>query len=196
MSAPDSPLQWTTPPAWAEGACAQIDAVLLDHAHLEKKAAASAMSLVSAYPEHDLLVRRCVRLAREELQHFQQVHQIIVARGLSMERDRGDPYARALIEEVRHPREERLMDRLLVFSLIEARSAERLALLGEALGEEEGDLKAFYTGLAKVESGHYRLFVELAEAHADPEAVAGRFQVLAGREAEIAARLPLGPRIH
>ena len=194
MSEAASVLRWPTPRAWAEAASADMDAVLLDHAHLEKKAAASAMSLVSAYPEHDLLVRRCVRLAREELQHFQQVHQLLVARGLSLGRDAGDPYAKALLAELRSPRDERLMDRLLVFSLIEARSGERLALLGEVLGE--GELRDFYTGLAKVESGHHRLFLELAEAYADPTAVAVRLEELAAREAEIAASLPVRARLH
>ncbi|MDF1564834.1 MAG: tRNA-(ms[2]io[6]A)-hydroxylase [Deltaproteobacteria bacterium] len=194
MSAEVQPLRWATPREWTEIAGRDMAAVLQDHAHLEKKAAASAMSLVSAYPEHDQLVRRCVRLAREELQHFQQVHALLLARGLPLGKDGGDPYARALLEEVRHPRDQRLLDRLLVFSLIEARSGERLALLGETLEDEE--LRAFYAGLAKVEAGHFRLFVELAESLFEPARVAERLEVLAAREAEIAAALPLRPRLH
>lgn len=192
--APLAPLRVATDPRWLPLALARFDEVLLDHAHCEQKAAASAMALVAAYPERSVLVRRCTRLAVEELRHFRLVHERIVARGGALDRDRGDPYARALLALARSGGEGRLVDRLLVAALIEARSHERLALLGDALPDPA--LAAFYRSLATAEAGHHRLFVELAEDVAGAAAAARRLDELADAEGRIVAGLPLEPRVH
>ena len=170
-----------------------MDAVLVDHAHCEKKAAASAMSLVVGYPEFEELVRRMSALAVEELQHFRAVYERIVQRGLVLARDQGDPYAQKLMALAR-ANQGRLTDRLLLFGLIEARSHERLELLATHL--EAPDLKRFYGDLAKAESRHAALFRELACLYDDPEAVDERLSELATVEANIVAALPIEPRIH
>lgn len=170
-----------------------MNAVLVDHAHCEKKAAASAMSLVAGYPECDELVRRMSALAVEELQHFRAVYERILERGLALGRDQGDPYAQKLMTLVR-PNRGRLTDRLLVFGLIESRSHERLELLATHL--ESPALRRFYGDLAKAESRHSELFRELACRYDDANAVSQRLNELARREAEIIAGLPLEPRIH
>jgi tRNA-(ms[2]io[6]A)-hydroxylase len=185
-------LRSATDPAWTTLAVARFDEVLVDHAHCEKKAAASAMALVAAHPESPRLVQRMARLAQEELRHFRQVHELIVARGLSLGRDPGDPYAQALLALVRTGARERRTDRLLVSALIEARSCERLGLLAGALPDPE--LRAFYARLARAEAGHTVLFGDLARED-DPGADA-RLAQLAEAEAGIVARLPLAPRIH
>lgn len=187
-------LQAPTPTAWLSVALADFDAVLIDHAHCEKKAAASALALVQAYPENSELVRRCVGLAQEELRHFRQVHRIIVKRGGTLQRDIGDPYAKALLATVRHGKQERCVDRLLVSSLIEARSCERLGLLGQGLSDTT--LAHFYRGLANAEAGHHRLFVDLARRVAPADEVGERLHELARMEASIMKALPVLPRIH
>src|SRR5437764_85366 len=121
-----------TPSAWVRLAAQRFDEVLVDHAHCEKKAAAQALSMVAAFPDVSGLPRAMARLAREEAGHLAQVLQLVERRGLRLGRDPGDPYAQALHEEVRHPRAERLLDRLLVAALIELRSQERLSLLAVA----------------------------------------------------------------
>lgn len=194
MRAAMLPLRSATDPAWLQQAVEKFDLVLVDHAHCEKKAAASAMALVSAYPDHDLLIKRLARLAHEELRHFRQVYDLISARGLVLGKDEGDPYAKELLALVRTTPKERRMDRLLVSALIEARSCERLELLGEALPDEA--LRAFYKRLAKAEGGHYTLFVDLAELYDEPARVQARLAELAEAEAAIVARLPIAPRIH
>ncbi len=183
-----------TDPRWLEVALAGLDRVLVDHAHCEKKAAATAMSLVSTYPEHDLLVRRLSALAIEELRHFRAVCERLRARGLGLGADPGDPYARELRGLVRAPREQRLLDRLLIAGLIEARSCERLALLGEHLSDPE--LAGFYAWLARAESGHATLFVELAQTLVAAAPVSERLAELTRAEAGIVAALPIEPRIH
>lgn len=186
-------LKSSSDPRWLATALADLDAVLVDHAHCEKKAAATALSLVAAYPDREHLVRRMSALAIEELRHFREVHERICARGLRLGRDPGDPYARGLMQRVRSGGGGRLTDRLLVAGLIEARSHERLQLL--AGGIADTGLAAFYAGLARAERGHARMFVELAERY-DPACAAARLGELARHEAELVAGLPLEPRIH
>lgn len=184
-----------TDPAWLPQALADFDRVLCDHAHCEKKAASSAISLLAAFPGKVKLVQRMARLAHEEIDHFRRVYDRIVARGLALGRDHGDPYAKALRKLVRHQHDEtRLTDLLLIGALIEARSHERLLLLAEGL--EDADLVAFYSELAKSEGGHARLFVDLAKEYADPAEVDARLAELTQAEAAIVATLPIEPRIH
>jgi tRNA-(ms[2]io[6]A)-hydroxylase len=183
-----------TDPRWVEVALAAIDRVLVDHAHCEKKAAGQALALVAAYPERSRLVERLSALAIEELRHFRAVHARLLARGLSLGRDPGDPYAQRLQRLARTVGDARLVDRLLVSGLIEARSCERLELLGARL--EDPDLAAFYARLARAEAGHARAFARLAASVAGPDATRERLTELAAREAEILASLPLEPRIH
>ena len=187
-------LKVKTAPQWIDLALANLPLVLLDHANCEKKAAATALSLVSAYPHLPELVRRCTRLALEELRHFEQVYALIQARGLTLTRDKGDPYAKALVKAARDPEQDRLVDRLLIAGIIEARSHERLDLLSNGL--EDPELVKFYRALATAEAGHARLFVGLAERFAKSEDVASRLDELLTIEAEIMESLPVEARIH
>ena len=135
-------LRVTTSADWLPGALAALDAVLVDHAHCEKKAAANALSLLQAYPEVPGLPAQMARLAREEATHLAQVLQWLERRGLALGRDQGDPYAQGLQALVRTSAKERQLDRLLVAALIEARSCERLGLLASGLPAGEALLFA------------------------------------------------------
>ena len=187
-------IETRTDPRWLAVALERFDEVLVDHAHCEKKAAATAMALVASYPERERLVRRMSALAIEELRHFRAVHQFMRARGIVLTRDEGDSYVRALLQCMRHAAEARMIDRLLVAGVIEARSRERLGLLGDALDDPE--LAAFYANLARVEGGHAELFVKLALHYGQPDETRARLAELTKAEAEILAELPIRPRIH
>ena len=89
-------LRQKTDPAWIPLALAHFDAVLVDHAHCEKKAAAHALSLLSTYSELPGLPKAMANLAREEARHLGQVVQLLEKRGLKLGRDPGDPYAKGL----------------------------------------------------------------------------------------------------
>jgi tRNA-(ms[2]io[6]A)-hydroxylase len=180
-----------TSPEWVELAVARFDEVLVDHAHCEKKAAAHALSMLAAFPREPGLPRAMARLAREEAGHLAQVLALMDKRGLSLGRDPGDPYAQGLQGQVRQPHGERLLDRLIVSALIEARSEERLRLLSENLPDAE--LRAFYARLAESEAGHESLFVRLARKQPGCEE---RLVELSRIEAELVRGLPVRAAIH
>jgi tRNA-(ms[2]io[6]A)-hydroxylase len=179
---------------WVAVALGDLDAVLSDHLHCERKAAQSALSMVRAYPDRPDLVAAVARLAHEETSHVVQVTQVLARRGARPRYDLGDDYVQALRRSVRKREPDRLIDNLLVFALIEARSAERLALLGEALPDPE--LAGLYRALASAEVRHRDTFLALATAVGPAAEVARRARELALHEAEIVARLPIRPRIH
>jgi tRNA 2-(methylsulfanyl)-N6-isopentenyladenosine37 hydroxylase len=190
-------LRVPTPPGWAEVALADLPTTMSDHAHAEKKAVLSALSLLNREPGRTTLVARMAKLAREELRHLDQVLAHLRARGWPLAPDRPDRYAGALAALRRRGGTGDLVDRLLCAALIEARSWERLSLLGQALAStHERDLAAFYTELARSEAGHYRLFVELATAECPGEDVPARLRELADAEATIVLSLSHEPRIH
>ena len=182
-----------TPATWVRLAVERFDEVLVDHAHCEKKAAAHALSMLAAFPDVPGIARAMARLAREEAGHLGQVLALVEKRGLVLGRDPGDPYAQSLQAQVRQPRAQRLLDRLLVSALIELRSRERLELLAGHLPDPE--LRAFYARLAESEAGHGGLFLRLAR-RAAPDDVDARLAQLAAEEARLVRDLPMRPAIH
>ena len=192
VDAPTLPLTPTSP-TWLAVALADLDAVHQDHLHCERKAAQSALSLVRSYPDRPALVLAVSRLAHEETAHVVQVTQLLGRRGVTPTMDFGDEYASALYASVRRAEPGRLLDRLLVFALIEARSAERLGLLADAIPDDA--TAALYRALAVAEVRHRDTFLELA-ADAAPAAWTARLAELARAEADVVARLPVRARIH
>jgi tRNA-(ms[2]io[6]A)-hydroxylase len=186
-------LRSATDPRWVQVAIADLDATLGDHAHCEKKAAATAVKLLADHADRPDLVRKLARLAQEETHHFLAALNELAVRGRTLPPDAGDPYAQGLLRLVGGG-PGRLSGQLLVCAFIEARSLERLTLLGEAL--PEGRLREFYRRLAISEAGHARLFLDLARAHADGTDVDGRLAAMADEEAALVASLPILPRIH
>lgn len=182
-----------TPKEWVTQAVERFDEVLVDHAHCEKKAAAHALSLLAAFPEVPGLARAMARLAREEAGHLGQVLALMEKRGLVLGRDAGDPYAQGLQARVRQPARERLLDRLLISALIEARSEERLRLLSENLPDPE--LREFYARLAESEEGHGELFLRLARKSTTVE-FQPRLDALLAVEAELVRTLPVRAAVH
>lgn len=184
-----------TPAEWGARAVEHIDTILLDHAHLEKKAASTALNLIFRYPDRPQMLVPLSELAREELEHFELVLGHLRARGQTFERLRPSPYAGKLLDAVRQgsPRT-KLIDTLLCCALIEARSCERMRLLAEAL--PEGELQAMYAGLLASEARHHMLYVNLAESVAPADEVRARLAELAEHEAAVIAAAPPQPRLH
>lgn len=180
-------------PAWLAAALDDLDAVHADHLHCERKAAQSALSLIRSYPERADLVTQMARLAHDETRHVVQVAALIQRRNQPASYDHGDDYAAALRAEIRPREPDRLLDRLLVFAIIEGRSAERLGLLAEALPDDKS--RALYDSLAIAEVRHRDIFLALAR-DAAPDTWRARAHQLATREAAIMAQRTPTARIH
>jgi tRNA-(ms[2]io[6]A)-hydroxylase len=174
---------------WVEAVLADFDAYLLDHAACERKASATAMTLVAHYPDRPELVRACLALAREELEHFERVWEKLTERGLVLGPDTRNPYVGRLSQEYRKGSREYFLDRLLVTGIVEARGCERFGLVAAAL--PAGPLKDFYREIARSEVRHHELFLELARRYFEPRVVEGRLEELLEAEARIVAELPV-----
>ena len=196
-------LKVATDGAWTAEAMRDVNAILVDHAHCEMKAASNALSLVARYPGDVELTRSLADLAREEIDHFQRVVTVLAARGVALGRPPVDAYAAGLRRAAgalpAEPGGTGLLDRLLVGALIEARSCERFRLLSDALKERgSAELSSLYDELLASEARHYRTFVDLARrvAHPDEEWVDARLREVARLEGELAARLEGTAAIH
>lgn len=187
-------LRFQTSPDWTRCVLADFDSFILDHAACEKKASSMAMAMVSHYPDKPELITRMIDLAVEELIHYRDVFRIIDQRGLTLGADVKDPYVTAFRRSIRQGTQEYLLDRLLIAAIIEARGHERFGLIAEAL--PTGSLKHFYTAIARSESRHYALFLDLAKLYVPAPAVSQRLDELLDLEAEIVNRLPLRAALH
>ena len=187
-------LRSETRSAWLEAVLADFDAFLVDHAACERKASATGMSFVVRYPDRVELIEPLIELAREELEHFHQVMRLIIGRGIRITPDRKDPYINRLEELVRHGRDERLLDRLILGGIVEARGSERFGLIARVL--DPGDLQVFYVGLATAEARHYLLFLDLAKRFFADEVVEQRVDEFLDREAEIVDGLEIRSALH
>lgn len=190
----DSPLRYQTPPEWLDAVLADFDAFLLDHAAAEKKASGMAVSMLSHYPDRIDLVTAMADLAIEELTHYREVVKWIHRRGLHTAPDEKDPYVIAFRESLRKGKDEYMLDRLLTASIIEARGAERFALVAQGLTEPS--IKKFYQSIARSEQRHYTLFLDLAAQYLPEEVIDSRWDELLDIEAGIVRSLPIRARLH
>ena len=168
--------------------------ILLDHAHCEQKAAATAMDLMFDYVQSEDLCDCMSEIVREELEHFALVRGLLKRRGIRFQGLRPGTYGLRLKELVRRGEPMRAVDRLLVAALIEARSCERFVLLRDHL--QDWELKSFYGSLFESEARHHATYVRLARLFADDVSVDQRLQELAEQESVIIAEGCSLPRVH
>ena len=187
-------LRSSTSTAWINQAVANLDEVLLDHSHCERKAAGVALNLMFRYPSNSSLLKALTAIAKEELEHFEQVNQILEERQVALRPLAPSPYGAGLKAEVRQQEPHRLLDSLLVAALIEARSHERLGLLAEHC--QDSKLARFYRALMASEARHYGAYWVLATQSFPREAVDARLEELAVVESRLLDNLHDAPRIH
>ena len=189
-------LKLPTDPRWVNIVEKNIEEILTDHAYCEQKAASNAISIIVKFPEYSELVTAMVKLAQEELEHLQMVHDKIMDRGWVLGRERKDKYVNQLYDFMRKggSRQGMLTERLLFAALIEARSCERFKVLSENIADP--DLAAFYHELMISEATHYTMFLAFARKYDDPERVDKRWQEFLDFEGEIIKNLGVQETIH
>ncbi len=198
---PSSPtklgLQLPTDPRWVNLAEMDLEEILTDHAYCEQKAATSCISLIQQFPERKELVQEVAPVVTEEWGHFRLVFAELEKRNLSLGRQRKDEYVNGLLrfQKKGGSREEQLLEKLLTYALIEARSCERFRLLSLHIKEE--DLKEFYHKFMVAEAGHYKMFIRLARLYCGEETTQNRWKEYLEYEAELMQQLDVrGDRMH
>lgn len=173
-----------------------IEELLTDHAFCEQKAASNAITLIVQNPNLSDLVQEMALLVQEEMDHFKRVHDIIVARGFLLGRERKDNYVNELRKFIiiGGRREAQLIDRLLFSAMIEARSCERFKVLSENINDAE--LSEFYHELMISEATHYSMFIRLAKKYAVEIDVEMRWKEFLAYEAKVIQNYGKSETIH
>ena len=180
---------------WLDAVMNDFDTFLQDHADCERKASAMAMSFVAKFPDRVEIIPELIETALEELEHFQQVYQLMEKRGVRLPTSMGeDLYVKQLIKKCHSGREERFLDRLLIASVLETRGAERFRLISEA--QEDPALFRFYKTLWTSEAKHGHIFVKMALNYFTEEQVYPRLKWWIEQESEVIESLPIRPRLH
>ena len=189
-------LKLPTDPRWVNIVEKNIEEILTDHAYCEQKAASMAISLIIGFPEKPELVKAMAALSREEMGHFNMVHEKILERGWVLGRERKDHYVIELKKFFPKggSRETHLVHKLLYAALIEARSCERFRLLSEEINDK--DLSKFYRDLMVSEANHYTMFLKFARKYGNREEVDQKWNALLEYEAELMSTLGTKETMH
>ncbi|MFD0988538.1 tRNA-(ms[2]io[6]A)-hydroxylase [Mariniflexile jejuense] len=189
-------LKLETDPRWVNIVESNIEEILTDHAWCEQKAATNAISIITLNSEYPDLVTDLLELAKEELEHFQMVHDIIKKRGYKLGRERKDSYVNELYKFMNNGgnRLQRMVDRLLFSAMIEARSCERFKLLSKEINDPE--LSKFYHDLMISEAGHYTTFINFARKYGKGVDVDKRWNALVEFESEVIKNYGKSETIH
>lgn len=193
-------LQLPTDPYWVKNVVeSNIEEILTDHAYCEQKAATNAITLIIQNPNISELVTEMAELAKEEMDHFKRVHDIILQRGYTLGLERKDNYVNELIKFLKRgggeaKRTESMVDRLLLAAMIEARSCERFKVLSEYV--EDKELAEFYHELMISEATHYTMFIKLARKYGVGIDVEKRWQEWLDYEGKVIQNYGKGETIH
>jgi tRNA-(ms[2]io[6]A)-hydroxylase len=178
-------LKLVTDPRWVTIVESNIEEILTDHAWCEQKAASNAITIITYNSEIEELVTALLAIAKEEIEHFQMVHNIIKQRGLQLGRERKDDYVNELYKFMKKDgsRNDALIDRLLFAAMIEARSCERFKVLSQNIKDKE--LARFYRELMISEANHYTTFLGFARKYTQKVDVDKRWQEWIDFEASV-----------
>ncbi|MEZ4839174.1 tRNA-(ms[2]io[6]A)-hydroxylase [Flavobacterium sp.] len=169
-------LKLKTDPRWANIAESNLEEILSDHCWCEQKAAANALYIITNNSENVELVTEMAKIAIEEMEHFQMVHNIIQERGYQFGREVKDDYVNQLVKFSKKggSRNDALIERLLFAAMIEARSCERFKVLSENIKDQK--LAKFYRELMISEANHYTTFLKFARKYSEKVDVDKRWQ--------------------
>ena len=189
-------LKLATDPNWVNIVESNIQEILTDHAWCEQKAASNAIYIIINNSEKEDLVTEMTTIAREEMEHFQMVHEIIKQRGLTLGRERKDNYVSELMKFAKKDgsRNDALIERLLFAAMIEARSCERFRVLSQNITDPE--LSQFYHDLMVSEAAHYVTFLKFAKQYSEKVDVDKRWKEWLDFEASIITKYGKSETVH
>ena len=188
-------LRIETPRSWLDAVLGDFTAFLQDHAANERKVSQSALAIAVQHPTKTDLVEAMIDIAKEEFDHFLSLYQILASRGETLGQDVPDPYMGPLNRLIRRGNFELyLMDRLLVFGVVEARGCERFKMVAEAL--EDQTLKELYTRLAVSEAGHHVTYINLAKRYFVADVIEDRLDEILDVETGVIAGLTPRAALH
>lgn len=191
-------LQLPTDPRWVNIVESNIGEILTDHAWCEQKAATNAITIITINSHFPDLVTDMLAIAKEEIEHFEMVHELIKKRGFTLGRERKDDYvgelARYMKQSSAGSRDSGFVERLLFSAMIEARSCERFKVLSENIKDRE--LAKFYRDLMESEAGHYTTFINYARKYSGGIDVERRWREWLAFEASVIANYGKNETIH
>lgn len=189
-------LKLATDPRWVNIVETNIEEILTDHAWCEQKAASNAIYIIVNNSEKQDLVTEMLKISREELEHFEMVHEIIKKRGLQLGRERKDDYVADLVKFMKKDgsRNDALIERLLFAAMIEARSCERFKVLSQNIQDKE--LANFYRDLMISEANHYTTFLGFARKYSEKTDVDKRWKEWIEYEASIISNYGKKETVH
>lgn len=187
-------LHSTSPDRWLQQVDANLNTILIDHAHCEQKAASTAMHLMFEYVENEDLVATMSEIVTEELEHFHMVMKLLKERNIRFTKLKPGTYGRKLKDLCRRQEPFKAVDHLLIAAIIEARSCERFLLLRDHL--QDSELSEFYGSLYESEARHHATYVRHAMQFGPEAEVSARLDELAAAEAVIVEEGCELPRVH
>lgn len=192
-------LKMPTDPRWVNVAEKNIEEILIDHAFCEQKAASNAISIIVQYPFYSDLVEEMTAICKEEMEHFDMVHQLLLAKGMKLGFERKDPYVNDLSKFLKQhkndgSRDIHFVNQMLYAAMIEARSCERFKILSEELSDE--GLRTFYRDLMESEARHYTTFIGFARKYGGKVDVDARWKELLEFEASLMEKYGTSETIH
>ena len=182
------------PAEWLPGVLGNLPAMLVDHAHLERKAATSAINL-EKYRDLYSRVEELNAIAAEELRHFQLVLDLLKQRGIPFGRPQTSPWISGLMRSVRSGQRHQAIDHLICAALIEGRSCEKFQILAKELLSIDARLARFYDSLVESEGNHYATYLLMARGIDNAEADR-RLDFYLGLDAELIRRPNPLPMLH
>ena len=190
-------LEMATDPRWVNIAEKSIEFILTDHAWCEQKAAVHGISIISKFSKFPKIVEVISPIVAEEWGHFRKVVNELKSRGFELGHQRKDEYVNQLNNFIRkgdHVHKQ-IIEYLLSFAMIEARSCERFRLLNIHI--QDPQLQKFYHDFMVSEAGHYKAFINLAKEFGPEEHVMNRWNEFVEFEAKMVKEIKIrGDRMH
>jgi len=183
-----------TPAIWSLQLESNLDKIMLDHTHWEKESARWCLNLLLAYCNNETLSIAMTKMINQKLAQFQDMRELLKSQKVFFTRQQPIGYDKRLKEVIEKREPQRVVDRLLVSALQEARSYERFAFMANCL--EDQTVAGHYQDLVKSDPENYSTFIDLATHYRPESDVFSRLDELAVYESELINPGGAKPRLH